>query len=60
MMNLSSILDLNMISQKHYFNQRIKFKICSVTYVNGQVKKERRIAKKLQNQITFTPFYIML
>ena len=59
-MNQLSTLELNMISQKLCSNQRTKFKIYYVTYVNIQVKRERRTAKKLQNQIISTAFCNML
>lgn len=49
-----------MTSLKLCFNQRIKFKIYYVTFVNIRASKEKRIAKKLQNQIISTDFCNML
>lgn len=49
-----------MTSLKLCFNQRIKFKIYYVTFVNIRALKEKRIAKKLQNQIISTDFCNML
>jgi len=59
-MSQLSTLELNMTSLRLYSNLRIKFKTYYVTFVNIQVKKKRRRAKKLQNQIIFMDFCTML